>query len=78
MPVSMERRARPQRRLRQQVVRLEPVPAGRMRLVFALLCVGLVGLIGDWLGAEAVVLLLALVSLWASVGALRLPEVSDA
>jgi len=46
MPVSTERRARPQQRPRQRVVRLEPVPAGRMRLVYALLCVGLVGLIG--------------------------------
>ena len=36
---------------RRRVVPLEPVPAGRMRLVFGLLCVGLVGLMGrmTWL-----------------------------
>ena len=31
---------------RRRVVPLEPVPAGRMRLVFGLLCVGLIGLMG--------------------------------
>ena len=33
-------------RQRRRVVPLEPVPAGRMRSVFALLCLGLVGLMG--------------------------------
>lgn len=31
---------------RRRVVPLEPVPSGRMRLVFGLLCVGLIGLMG--------------------------------
>ena len=34
------------RRQRRRVVPLEPVPPGRMRAVFALLCLGLVGLMG--------------------------------
>jgi hypothetical protein len=38
---------------------------------------GLIGLVGDWLGAPAVVLLLSLLSLFAAVYAFRLPEVSD-
>ena len=46
----MGRSAKPNRpgasRQRRRVVALEPVPAGRMRSVFALLCVGLVGLMG--------------------------------
>jgi len=37
---------RPRRRPRQRVIPLEPVPASRMRWVFALLCFGLVGLMG--------------------------------
>ena len=39
---------------------------------------GLVGLLGDWLGAPVVVLLLGLVSLLATAYILRLPDVSDA
>ena len=38
---------------------------------------GLIGLIGDWLGAPAILLLLGLLSLLAAVGALRLPDVSE-
>jgi hypothetical protein len=38
---------------------------------------GLVGVIGDWLGAPAVVLLLSLLSLLAAGYARRLPEVSE-
>jgi len=38
---------------------------------------GLVGFIGDWLGAPAVLLLLGLLSLVAAAGALRLPQVSE-
>jgi hypothetical protein len=38
---------------------------------------GLVGLIGDWLGAPATVLLLGLLSLLAAAYILRLPEVSE-
>ena len=37
---------RPRRSPRQRVIPLEPVPASRMRWVFALLCFGLVGLMG--------------------------------
>jgi hypothetical protein len=39
---------------------------------------GLLGLIGDWLGADAIVLLLALVSLIAAGYVSRLAEVSEA
>lgn len=38
---------------------------------------GLIGLIGDWLGAAAIVLVLGLLSLIAGAYSLRLPEVSD-
>ena len=44
----------------------------------AMLLGGLVGFIGDWLGAAAVLLLLGLLSLLAAAAALRLPEVSEA
>ena len=37
---------RRRRRSRQRVIALETVPASRMRWVFALLCLGLVGLMG--------------------------------
>ena len=39
-------RRTPGQRSRRRVVRLEPVPPGRMRSVFALLCLGLIGLMG--------------------------------
>ena len=39
---------------------------------------GLVGLLGDWLGPAAIVLLLGLISLLAAVYIVRLPEVSEA
>ena len=46
----MDRHAKPPRsgtsRQRRRVVPLEPVPAGRMRAVFTILCLGLVGLMG--------------------------------
>jgi hypothetical protein len=38
---------------------------------------GLIGLIGDWLGAAATVLILGLLSLLATAYILRLPEVSE-
>ena len=38
---------------------------------------GLIGLVGDWLGAASILLLLGLLSLVAACGALRLPEVSE-
>ena len=38
---------------------------------------GLIGFIGDWLGAAAILLLLGLLSLVAAVGATRLPQVSE-
>jgi hypothetical protein len=38
---------------------------------------GLIGFVGDWLGAPAVLLLLGLLSLLAAAGAMRLPQVSD-
>ena len=39
---------------------------------------GVIGFIGEWLGAPAVLLLLGLLSLLAAAAALHLPEVSDA
>lgn len=39
---------------------------------------GLIGLLGDWLGAAAILLLLGLLSLFAALYILRLPEVSEA
>jgi len=38
---------------------------------------GLIGLIGDWLGAAATVLVLGLLSLIAAAYSLKLPEVSE-
>jgi len=38
---------------------------------------GLIGLIGDWLGAAVVLLILGLLSLVAAVAAMRLPQVSE-
>jgi hypothetical protein len=38
---------------------------------------GLIGFVGDWLGAPAILLLLGLLSLLAAAGAMRLPQVSD-
>ncbi len=42
----MDERTRRPVRPRQRVIHLEPVPAGRMRIVYALLCLGLIGLAG--------------------------------
>lgn len=42
-----------------------------------MLCGGLVGLIGDWLGAPAIVLFLGVVSLGAAIYIQSLPEVSE-
>jgi len=38
---------------------------------------GLIGLIGDWLGAAATVLILGLLSLIAAAYSLKLPDVSE-
>jgi hypothetical protein len=38
---------------------------------------GLIGIVGDWLGAPAILLLLGMLSLFAAAGALRLPDVSE-
>lgn len=46
MPASTARRSRSSRRRAQGVIALESVPAHRMRWVFAILCFGLVGLVG--------------------------------
>ena len=45
MPASRTPRHRRSRRARREVIPLRPIPSGRMRLVFGMLCVGLVGLI---------------------------------
>lgn len=46
MPPTRQGTASTARRERRRVIRLETVPAGRMRGVFVLLCAGLIGLIG--------------------------------
>ncbi|NDD46500.1 MAG: penicillin-binding protein 2, partial [Synechococcaceae bacterium WB9_4xB_025] len=46
MPRAMDERTRRPARPRQRVIHLEPVPAGRMRIVYAFLCLGLIGLAG--------------------------------
>ncbi len=46
MPASTARRSRSSRRRAQGVIALESVPAHRMRWVFAILCFGLIGLVG--------------------------------
>jgi hypothetical protein len=43
----------------------------------SLLAGGLIGLMGDWLGAPATVLVLGRLSLIATVYSLKLPEVSE-
>ena len=46
MPASRARRSRSSRRWPHRVIALESVPANRMRWVFAILCFGLIGLVG--------------------------------
>ena len=46
MPANRQGSTSAARRERRRVVRLEPIPAGRMKVVFILLCAGLLGLIG--------------------------------
>ncbi len=46
MPASKARRSRSSRRWPHRVIALESVPAHRMRWVFAILCFGLIGLVG--------------------------------
>ncbi len=46
MPATRQGTSSTARRERRRVIRLETVPAGRMRGVFVLLCAGLIGLIG--------------------------------
>ena len=46
MPANRQGSTSKTRRERRTVIRLEPVPAGRMKVVFVLLCAGLVGLVG--------------------------------
>ena len=46
MPANRQGSTPKTRRERRRVIRLEPVPAGRMKVGFVLLCAGLVGLVG--------------------------------
>ena len=46
MPANRQGSTSKARRERRRVIRLEPVPAGRMKVVFVLLCAGLFGLVG--------------------------------
>jgi len=46
MPANRQGSTSKVRRDRRRVIRLEPVPAGRMKVVFVLLCAGLFGLVG--------------------------------
>ncbi len=46
MPASRARRSRSSKRWPHRVIALESVPANRMRWVFAILCFGLIGLVG--------------------------------
>ena len=46
MPANRQGSTSAARSERRRVVRLEPIPAGRMKVVFILLCAGLLGLIG--------------------------------
>ena len=46
MPANRQGSTSTGRRERRRGIRLEPVPAGRMKVVFVLLCAGLLGLVG--------------------------------
>ena len=46
MPANRQGSPSSARRARRSVIRLQPVPAGRMKVVFVLLCAGLLGLVG--------------------------------